>query len=160
MLHGRSPYSHTFSTSGEAPYFPNPGMGVFTAGWANPGERGGGSVGHTAGWLAGLPFESTGSQGVHIGPGVTPVDSFAHMGHMASGGLVKIPRFDRGGTLRRGLNVVENATGADERLRNADMPVRLDDYTIARLAQALSVRPVNVQVVGPDLGLSVAGTAR
>jgi len=159
ILHGRSPYSHTFSTSNEAGFFPKPGMGVFSAGWANPGEAGGGSVGHTAGWLAGLAFESTGSRGVHLGSSVTPLSSFAHLGHMASGGLVKVPRFDRGGTLRRGLNVVNNATGADEHMRNADLPTRLDDYTIARLAQALSARPVKVEISGPDLGLSVAGVA-
>jgi len=159
ILHGRSPYSHTFSTSNEAGFFPKPGMGVFSAGWANPGEAGGGSVGHTAGWLAGLAFESTGSRGVHLGSSVTPLSSFAHLGHMASGGLVTVPRFDRGGTLRRGLNVVNNATGADEHMRNADLPTRLDDYTIARLAQALSARPVKVEISGPDLGLSVAGVA-
>jgi TP901 family phage tail tape measure protein len=92
VLHGRSPYSHTFSTATEAPYFPLPGFGgVLSAGWAGAGQRGGGSVGHTAGMLVGYPFESTGDRGVHMGAGVTDLASFAHLGHYALGGLVPGP---------------------------------------------------------------------
>lgn len=104
MLHGKNPYQHTFSTSNEAGFFPKPGHGVLTAGWANPGERGGGSVGHTTGNLAGLAFESGGALGnVHYGPGSTPVDSFAHVG-----------TFDDGGWLPPGLSVNYNGTGKPE----------------------------------------------
>lgn len=86
ILHGRNPYVHTFSTSNEAAYFPKPGIGPFTAGWAHAGERGGGSVGHTAGNLAGLAFESRGGVGVLVGPSAVPVTSFAHVGTYDAGG--------------------------------------------------------------------------
>jgi TP901 family phage tail tape measure protein len=91
VLHGRAPFSHTFSTSNEAGFFPIGGIGgILSAGWTNPGESGvgggPGGVGHTAGILAGMPFESTGSQGVHWGSGVTPLGRFAHIGHFDSGG--------------------------------------------------------------------------
>jgi tape measure domain-containing protein len=92
VLHGRNPYSHTFSTANEAGFFPLPGFGgALTAGWAGAGERGGGRVGHTAGvllvpGLGPVPFESTGSAGVHIGASVTPLSAFAHIGHFDAGG--------------------------------------------------------------------------
>jgi tape measure domain-containing protein len=166
ILHGRSPYSHTFSTSNEAPYFPLPGLGgVLSAGWTNPGEPGpgGSSVGHTAGVLAGLPFESTGGVGVRVGPGVTSIGRFAHIGHFARGGLVGIPTIsmDTGrGVLQPGANVVLNGTGRQEPVAATGAPSRLDEYTIARLVQALTSRPLVVQIAGPnDLGLSVAGVA-
>lgn len=105
LLHGRNPYSHTFSTMNQAPYFPKRNMvGVLTAGWANSGERGGGSVGHTAANLAGQPFESTGSRGFHINA-VTPYSSFAHWGS-----------FDVGGWLQPGLTLAYNGTGSPERV--------------------------------------------
>ena len=149
LLHGRSPYSHTFSTMNEAPYFPHPGMGVFTAGWANAGEQGGGRVGHTAGWLAGLPFESTGSRGVHIGSGVTPVGSFAHMGHMAAGGLVR--RYDQGGSWPSGTLGV-NTSGRTEHVTTGDAMAEQIDL-LRRLIAA-------VERVGGDVGAELTGAAR
>ncbi|HET8590767.1 MAG TPA: NlpC/P60 family protein, partial [Nakamurella sp.] len=102
--HGRYPYTHTFSTSNEAGYFPKRGPGVFRAGWANPGERGGGSVGHTAGNYAGLAFESGGAGGdMHYGKGSTPLSAFAHVG-----------TYDSGGYLPPGLSAVFNGTGRPE----------------------------------------------
>jgi hypothetical protein len=105
VMHGKNPYSHTFSTMNEAPFFPLSGPGLFTAGWTNPGEPGpgGNDVGHTAGVLAGLPFESTGDRGVHMGSGVTPISSFAHVGH-----------YDRGGPLHPGWTAAYNGTGHTE----------------------------------------------
>jgi len=149
MLHGKSPYSHTFSTSNEAPYFPHPGMGVFTAGWANPGETGGGRVGHTAGWLAGLPFESTGSRGVNVGAGVTPVSSFAHLGHMAAGGLVR--RYDSGGAWPSGTLGV-NTSGRTEHVSTGDSMAEQIDL-LRRLIAA-------VERVGGDVGAELTGAAR
>lgn len=114
VLHGRNPYSHTFSTMNEASYFPKAAhMGILTAGWTNPGEPGpgGNSVGHTAGILAGLPFESTGSRGVHMGAGVTPIGEFAHWG-----------TYDQGGPIYPGLNLVMNKTGGMEWVQNPNAP--------------------------------------
>jgi hypothetical protein len=102
-LHGRNPYSHTFSTAGQASFF-SPGAGPrFTVGWANAGERGGGRVGHTAGRLWGVGAESTGSRGVRIGSGTTPPESFAHIGH-----------YDNGGMLGTGWTAAFNGTGGGE----------------------------------------------
>lgn len=126
ILHGRSPYGHTFSTSNEAPFFPLPGSGgLLTAGWTNPGEPGpgGDGVGHTAGVLAGVPFESTGGVGVRVGSGITAVSRFAHLGHFASGGLVgsggliPIVNMDSGGFLPpRSRTIVDNGTNEWERV--------------------------------------------
>lgn len=141
-MHGRNPYYHTFSTHNEAPYFPKVGQsGVMMAGWANPGERGGGSVGHTAGVLAGMPFESTGSRGVRVNvPGITSVGSFAHWGTFADGGLVKL--LDRGGPLRHrevGMNLsghTEQTTPESTMLDVLDRLERLID-AVERVAPAL-----------------------
>lgn len=110
--HGKSnPYAHTFSTSNEAHYFPKHGFGpLLTAGWANPGERGGGDVGHTAGQYAGLPFESGGAGGdMHYGRGSTPVSSFAHVG-----------TYDTGGALHPGYTIAYNGLGRDEYIFTPD----------------------------------------
>jgi hypothetical protein len=148
MLHGQSPYSHTFSTSDEAGYFPLPGVGrLLTAGWSNAGEPGGGSVGHTAARLGGLAFESRGGAGVVVGSGVTPLESFAHIGH-----------YDRGGWLPPGTSIAVNNTGRPEPV-GAPSEIRLDAYSIAQIVQGLSARPVRVEVTGPnEWALSVAGT--
>lgn len=138
LLAGRSPYNHTFSTAGEASFF-SPGAGPrLTAGWANPGERGGGSVGHTAGRLWGVGFESTGSRGVRVGSGTTPPESFAHIGH-----------FDGGGPLRPGWTAVYNGTGGYEYV-TPDAPIQI---------------VINMDVKGnvtaeKDLAATIAGTIR
>jgi hypothetical protein len=103
LTHGRQPHNHTFSTANEAAYFPKPGRGAFTAGWAGPGQRGGGSVGHTAGNLVGLKFESRGGDGVVVGPKATDVASFANVG-----------TYDTGGYLMPGITIAHNATGRPE----------------------------------------------
>jgi hypothetical protein len=64
------------------------------------------------------------------------------------------------GVLQPGANVVLNGTGRQEPVAATGAPSRLDEYTIARLVQALTSRPLVVQIAGPnDLGLSVAGVA-
>lgn len=109
MMHGRNPYSHTFNTESEDPYFPIPGHGLFTAGWAHPGQKGAGaSVGHTAGNLAGLAFESTGDH-VRVGSAARSVDGFAHVGH-----------YDQGGVLPPGITAVINASRKPEVALNSD----------------------------------------
>lgn len=130
-LHGRPPYSHTFSTGNEAGFFPKAGFGgVLTAGWTNPGEPGpgGSSVGHTAAILAGLPFESTGGRGVHVGAGVTPVNAFAHVGHYARGGVVPGPAGRAQAAIVHG----------GERITPAGQPIELGARTIRELAAAIA----------------------
>lgn len=103
LMQGKSPYQRYFTTATEAPFFPKSGFGLFTAGWAHAGERGGGSVGHTVGNLAGLKFESRGGDGVVVGDRATPVTSLAHVGH-----------YDDGGWLPTGLTIARNETGKPE----------------------------------------------
>jgi hypothetical protein len=106
MLHGRNPHSRVFSTANMAPFFPKAGHGLLTAGWAHPGQRGASpGVGHTAGNLAGLGFESRGGDGFVVGNRASSVDSFAHVG-----------TFDSGGWLLPGLTVAYNGTGERERI--------------------------------------------
>lgn len=138
LMHGANPYRHTFSTSGQGLFFPKRNqVGILTAGWANPGERGGGSVGHTAGTFAGVGFESTGSRGVRVGAGTTPVTNFAHWGTFADGGLVaKV--FDSGGIWRPGELGV-NTGSRNELVVPEGMKISLSDDTIARLGDRIAL---------------------
>jgi hypothetical protein len=138
ILHGRSPYSHTFSTMNEAPFFPLGGIGgILSAGWSNAGERGGGSVGHTAGLLAGVPFESTGGVGVRVGSGVTPLSSFAHVGH-----------FDRGGAWPSGT-LGYNSSGRTEHVASGATM----DAVVGRLDRLIAA----VELVAPGVGAEIHG---
>jgi hypothetical protein len=68
-------------------------------------------------------------------------------GWYANGGLVKVPKFDNGGTLGRGLNLVNNATGAPETLHRT--PPRDD-------------RPIHIhlEIGGRDMGTIIVDTVR
>jgi hypothetical protein len=144
VIHGRYPYSHTFSTFNEAPYFPLSGVGgKLTAGWTNPGEPGPGgtSVGHTAGLIAGkYPFESTGSGGVRMGPGVTPVTAFAHVGH-----------FDQGGAWPSGTLGVNTSGRTEHVMTGATM-----DQVVAELRRIVAA----VERVAPGVGAEINGAGR
>jgi len=121
LLHGRNPYSHTFSTSSlPGKWFPKSGIGGrLTAAWSNPGEAPASSTtGHMMGMVGGLTFESTGSRGVHLGASTRRLTDFAHIAHFAAGG--QVPTFDMGGTLMPGLNTVYNGLGRPEPLVPAE----------------------------------------
>ena len=124
VMKGRSPYSHTFSTESLPGRWFHEGMrsGPLLAGWSHPGESpASASVGHMAGMIGGLPFESSGSRGVHLGASARSVGQFAHIGSAyARGGLARLAKIamaDSGRvTLDRGWNLIGNGTGARERL--------------------------------------------
>jgi hypothetical protein len=135
LLHGKNPYSHTFST-GSLPgrWFTKPGVGgPLTAAWSNPGEAPASSTtGHMMGMVGGLTFESTGSRGVHLGKTTRRLTDFAHIAHYARGG--QVPVFDAGGTLTPGLNTVYNGLGRPEPLVPAsggDIHIHIHDSVIA-----------------------------
>ena len=120
LLHGRNPYSHTFSTASlPGKWFPKGGIGgPLTVAWSNPGEAPASSTtGHMMGMVGGLTFESTGGRGVHLGKTTRRLTDFAHIAHYAQGGPV-LPgmAMDDGGlrVLRPGLNLIQNGTGAPE----------------------------------------------
>jgi hypothetical protein len=86
VLNGKKPYGHTFSSSSLPGRFLQPGPGQLTVGYAHPGQKGASSgVGHVAGNLEGMAFESTGGVGVRINK-ATPVANFAHIGHVGTAG--------------------------------------------------------------------------
>lgn len=127
VLKGKNPYSHTFSTGSlPGPWFvQGKRVGPLVAGWAHPGQRGASAnVGHMAGMIGGMPFESTGSRGVRVGAAARRVTQFAHIGvARADGGLVdmikmaKVAKADFGAvTLAPGANMVYNHTGTAEPL--------------------------------------------
>jgi tape measure domain-containing protein len=151
VLHGKNPYQHTFSTQNEAPYFPLRGLGgILSAAWTNPGEHGVGSdVGHTMGILNGMPFESTGSRGVHMGSGVTAPGRFAHTGHLASGGLVGV--YDRGGPWPTGTLGI-NTSGRTEHVSTG----RSMDAVVDRLEQLIA----EVRKIAPGVGSEINRTGR
>lgn len=143
ILHGQNPYRHTFSTGNQAPFFPKVGQwGLLTAGWANPGERGGGSVGHTAakvGGPLGIGVESTGSRGVRIGVGTTNPTSFAHWG-----------TFDRGGPWPNNTAGV-NTSGRTEHVFTGD--------AMHELITEIQALRRDVQSVAPGVGVELNGAA-
>jgi phage-related protein len=139
--HGKSPWNHTFSTSNEAGFFPKAGWGLYTAGWANPGERGGGDVGHTAGNYAGLAFESGGGPGdTHYGSSSTPVTSFAHIGH-----------YDQGGQLPPGLSMVYNGLRQPEAVFTPDQVRQMDTSRGRPVSRTVNVYPQRVDFSLADL---------
>lgn len=107
IIKGRSPYSHTFSTESlPGRWFDTTKrLGALIAGWSHPGQSpASATVGHMAGQIAGMPFESTGSTGVRIGNRARSVYSFANTGvARACGGLIPdllgrpVRLFDSGG---------------------------------------------------------------
>jgi hypothetical protein len=162
VLKGKNPYSHTFSTGSlPGPFFrEGQRVGPLVAGWAHPGQRGASAnVGHMAGMIGGLSFESTGSRGVHVGTGRKPSD-FAHIGvAKANGGLVALQRLakataaDTGRvTLAPGQNLVWNGLGRPEHLEEhrpgTGAPARMHPDDIDALARA----------IGDVLGRALLGT--
>jgi TP901 family phage tail tape measure protein len=144
ILHGNNPYGHTFSTESLPGGFFKQGSlaGPLVAGWSHPGQApASASVGHMAGNLAGLPFESRGSRGVVVGSGARSVRDFANIGSaMADGGLVKIAKVaaaDYGSvTLAPGHNMVYNGTGKPEPL-STEAAGRMHPEDIRMLAAAI-----------------------
>lgn len=136
---GKFPYTRLFSTHNQAPFFPLPGSGIFTAGWANAGERGGGDVGHTAGNIAGLGFEAT-PPAVKVGSSAISLSSFAHVGH-----------FDDGGYLMPGALGI-NTTPYPERVIPSDVDARIVDL----LAQIVAA----VEKVAPGVGAEINRSGR
>lgn len=122
VLKGRNPYSHTFSTGSlPGPWFDTSRkIGPLVGAWSHPGQRpASASVGHMAGMIGGLPFESTGSRGVRVGGAARRITDFANIGvARARGGM--IPVFDAGGVLWPGLNTVYNGTGRPETVTPTD----------------------------------------
>jgi TP901 family phage tail tape measure protein len=122
LMKGRSPYSHTFSTESAAYFFPRPGAnGPLAAAWSHPGQRPADNfTGHMMGRIGNLTFESTGSRGVHLGRSTRRLSDFAHIGHFADGGMVRLANMalaDSGRlSLAPGWNLVGNGTGAREHL--------------------------------------------
>lgn len=101
VLKGKSPYSHTFSTESLPGSWFRQGQrtGALIAGWSHPGQSpASASVGHMAGQIGGMPFESSGSRGVHIGGSARGVGQFANIGAArVGGGMVPVKIFDAGG---------------------------------------------------------------
>lgn len=118
LLKGRNPYSHTFSTESAGSFFRPGTVGPLMAGWSHPGQRpASASVGHMAGQIGGMPFESTGSKGVRVGNGTRRIGQFAQRGAaFAGGGMVDsgpVRLLDRGGRWPSGT-LAANLSGHTE----------------------------------------------
>lgn len=155
ILHGKNPYSHTFSTESlPGRYFPKPGLGgPLIAAWAHPGERpASASVGHMMGMVGGLTFESTGSRGVHLGSTTRRPTDFAHIGHYYGGGYV-LPRYDKGGWWPDGTLGVNTSGRAEHVTTGPDY----QDQTalLVRIAELLEQL---APAVGASVGRVVLGT--
>lgn len=117
VMKGRNPHAHTFSTGSlPGPWFTSGSAGPLLAGWSHPGQRGASaSVGHMAGQIGNLPFESRGSRGVIVGGDARRIGDFANRGvaRFAGGGLVTPPLYDGGGRWPSGTLGL-NASGHTE----------------------------------------------
>lgn len=143
LLHGKSPYSHTFSTAGlPGRWFPKGGIGgPLTAAWSYPGEAPASSTtGHMMGMVGGLTFESTGSRGVHLGKSTRRLTDFAHIAHYNRGGQVPFGSYDSGGYLPPGLSLAHNGTGKPEPVGGVgDVHIHLHGAVIASERQAVEM---------------------
>lgn len=141
LLHGKNPYSHTFST-GSLPggFFPKKGFGgPLTAAWAHPGQRpASSSTGHMMGMVGGLTFESTGSRGVHLGGTTRRLTDFANIGH-----------YDRGGIWPTGTLGI-NTSGRNE--------VVASGATMDDVAALLGAVVAILSKLAPDLAAALSGT--
>lgn len=143
LLHGKSPYSHTFSTEGlPGSYFKVGARGPLMAGWSHPGQSpASNSTGHMAGQIGTLPFESRGSRGVVVGAAARRITDFATTGAArAKGGIVTakalgMPVMDNGGWLMPGWNPpIYNGTGRPEPVT----PAPTMDRVVDRLDQLIT----------------------
>lgn len=136
VMRGNSPYSHTFSTGSLPGRWFRPGAaGPLMAGWSHPGQSpASASVGHMAGQVGNLPFESTGSAGVRVGGSARRIGAFANRGAAI---------FDNGGTLMPGWNTVFNGLGKPEPLvradRSGEVHIHIHDSVIASDRQAVDL---------------------
>lgn len=117
VIHGRSPYSRLFSTrsfgaSGGPGGFVRNANSAFRVGVTNAG------VGHMAGTLNGVNVESSGSRGVHYGPGARGANDglfgYRYGLKLARGGVLRTATYDSGGLLQPGYTLAYNGTGKAE----------------------------------------------
>ncbi|WP_157874410.1 hypothetical protein [Streptomyces sp. AcH 505] len=92
-------------------------------------------VGHTAGTLSGVNVECRGGQGCIVGKGARGAhDAYFDSVYgydplkYARGGMIPTQRMDSGGTLPKGLSLVNNTTGAPERLERVRGSGEGDQY--------------------------------
>jgi hypothetical protein len=157
VLHGRNPYSHTFST-GSLPgrWFTKSGIGgPLTAAWSNPGQYpASSSTGHMMGMVGGLTFESSGSRGVHLGATTRRLTDFAHIAHygrgghiaMANGGILREPVFGYGTRSGATYSLAERGpervsplgTGAGTVTINAPITINGSNLSPQQIAAAVS----------------------
>lgn len=157
ILKGNNPYSHTFSTESlPGQWFDTrQKLGTLMAGWSHPGQSpASASVGHMAGQIAGMPFESTGSSGVRIGARARRFTQFANTGAArASGGLIDFPPirlFDKGGLWPSGT-LGANLSGRTEYVDPSGRGGGVRNYTIntyvAPGAHPVEVGRANVKAI-------------
>lgn len=151
ILHGKSPYNHTFSTDSAGQFFPKRGYGgPMVAAWSHPGQSpASNSVGHMMGRLGTLTFESSGSRGVHLGASTRRLADFANVGHYRDGGLFGQPiqLFDSGGYWESGT-LGANLSGRTEYVSPGGAGAGGNTYVIEQhIAQGVHPAEVGRQTV-------------
>jgi phage-related protein len=161
ILKGRNPYGHTFSTSNAESYFNQHSLsGPLIAGWSHPGQSpASASVGHMAGQIAGMPFESRGSRGVIVGSAARRVGQFAQRGAagLAHGGLVnnrQVQLMDQGGAWPTGT-VRANMSGHTEQVLTGG-----PGGDINTLADILTAILDSIRALGPEVAAALERPTR
>jgi TP901 family phage tail tape measure protein len=161
ILKGRNPNQHTFSTANAESYFNQHSLsGPLIAGWSHPGQSpASASVGHMAGQIAGMPFESRGSRGVIVGSGARRVGQFAQRGAagLAHGGLVgnrQVQLMDQGGAWPTGT-VRANMSGHTEQVLTGG-----PGGDINTLADLLTAILDSIRALGPEVAAALERPTR
>lgn len=172
FLRGQKPHrrwsTHAFSGNGAPDGWVRNLRSAYQVGITNAG------VGHTAGTLSGVNVETRGGDGTVVGKKArgamsamfNSVYGFKPLAYR-HGGMIPAQRMDSGGTLPRGLSMVNNTTGAPETLkrkRNGDGDVHyhlhFDRAFVAGSPKAAEDMVVGAMRTAQDNGRIAKGTVK
>ncbi|MFI1166569.1 hypothetical protein ACH4UM_23935 [Streptomyces sp. NPDC020801] len=96
-------------------------------------------VGHTAGTLAGINFESSGGRGVHMGKGARGYNDPLFTSQW---GFAPATKYDGGGLLQPGATMAVNATGRPERILDAQQTAQFE--ALLRGGAGVTIQAINI----------------
>ncbi|MEU1272976.1 hypothetical protein [Streptomyces sp. NPDC005799] len=98
-------------------------------------------VGHTAGTLAGVNFESSGGRGVHYGKSARGYNDSLFTSQW---GFAPAAKYDSGGLLRPGATMAVNATGRPERVLSASQTDAFERLVNGSGARSITIENITI----------------